>query len=99
MNQEEFDRLKLERAAQENAQYQAQQRLNDYQIWQNYAPNDLSGGGAAAQQINISLENEWAEIFRRMDRLEAEMVESRKVMIELLARLRSSSLPEGVSDV
>lgn len=41
--------------------------------------------------------NEWAEVIRRMDRLEAEMVESRKVMIELLARLRASSLPAGAT--
>lgn len=57
MNQEEFERLQAERAAQANAQHHAQQRLNDYQVWQN-VPNGLSG--ASAQQINISLENERA---------------------------------------
>ena len=42
-----------ERAAQENAQQQVQQRFNDYQVWQN-VPNGLSS--ATGYQINIPLQ-------------------------------------------
>ena len=91
---ERIQEAEAERAAQEGAQQQAQQRLNDYQVWQNYVPNGLSGAasGAAAQQINISLENERAFRAQALS-LAIDFHRTNGDEVDIIERRRRSSSP------